>query len=856
MKLTGLPLFLIVALFAAPPRAANAADAERAQATRPTPAEQRAMQPSADWLVLEPVGQYGRAPVHTDALEAAIIAERWRPPQPGDKVRVSESVERTWQEVAPDEQGWVRHPALRGGYACLTVECEAERVMILEAAGHSTVYVNGVPRAGDPYATNWVRLPVRLRSGTNTLLFHVGRGRVRAGLVDPRAPAEFNTRDLTLPDILRGNPDPPGQTWAALPVINATDRPLSGLVIEASCVGGTPVRTELPPIPPLSTRKVGWRIGLPPELPEAKELEVRLELRARLEDGSEELLDTAELKLSVRRPQETHKRTFISAIDGSVQYYAATPAESQADEPLALFLTLHGAGVEASGQARAYAPKSWGHVVAPTNRRPFGFDWEDWGRLDALEVLELACRRWRIDPRRIYLTGHSMGGHGVWQLGAQFPDRFAAIGPSAAWPDFWSYAGAAEYENPTPIEQILMRAVSPSRTLALSRNYLHFGVYILHGQKDDNVPVELGRLMRRHLAEFHPDFAYYERPGAGHWWGNACVDWPPLFDFFRHHVRPASSAVRHIEFHTANPAVSASSHWVTIEAQQRQGEVSSVTIDLDLQQRRFRGTTGNVARLSIDLGLLAEPPPVGADSAPEPALPAGQPLTIELDGQKLENVPWPQDEPRLWLRHDTDGWLVISRPTANLKNPRRYGPFKQAFRQRFAFVYATHGTAADNAAAYNKARYDAETFWYRANGTVDLVADVDFDPAAERDRNVILYGNADTSAAWAALLGESPVQVHQGMVTVGRRELSGDLACLFIRPRPGSDRALVGVVAGTGPLGLRLTERLPYFVSGIAYPDCIVLGPEVLSDGTAGIRAAGFFGLDWSVENGDFAWRD
>ena len=22
-------------------------------------------------------------------------------------------------------------------------------------------------------------------------------------------------------------------------------------------------------------------------------------------------------------------------------------------------------------------------VVAPTNRRPFGFDWQDWGRLDA-----------------------------------------------------------------------------------------------------------------------------------------------------------------------------------------------------------------------------------------------------------------------------------------------------------------------------------------------------------------------------------------------------------------------------------------------------------------------------------------
>jgi hypothetical protein len=94
-------------------------------------------------------------------------------------------------------------------------------------------------------------------------------------------------------------------------------------------------------------------------------------------------------------------------------------------------------------------------------------------------------------------------------------------------------------------------------------------------------------------------------------------------------------------------------------------------------------------------------------------------------------------------------------------------------------------------------------------------------------------------------------------VTIGAREIIGeDLACLFVRPRPGSDRALVGVVAGTGTAGVRLTERLPYFISGVGYPDCVVLGSEVLRDGTAGVRVAGFFGNDWSVESGDFAWRE
>jgi dienelactone hydrolase len=827
-----------------------------ARAAQGSPSPQAGLGLGGQWLLIERVGTRGRVPVHTDPIEAEIVAGRWSAPQAGDTVRVSDEVVKTWQEATPDEEGWLKHEALRGGYACWTVPAESERVMLLDAAGHSMVYVNGVPRAGDPYSTGWIQLPVRLNAGTNTFLFLVGRGQLRARLVEPESAVVFNTRDTTLPDLIRGEPGP---VWAALAVINAMDEPMANLAIEALCGSVGPIRTALPVITKMSTRKMGFQIPHPPEVESGT---VGVELRLlRVTEQDEQLMHTAGLELSVRDPQDKHKRTFVSEIDGSVQYYAVTPAhpEAESDSPLALFLTLHGAGVEAMGQARAYSHQTWGHVVAPTNRRPYGFDWEDWGRLDALEVLAIAQRQWNIDPQRIYLTGHSMGGHGVWQIGVMAPDLFAAIGPSAAWPEFWSYGGAAEYAEPTPIEQILLRAVSPSRTLTLSRNYLHYGVYVLHGEKDDNVPVSLARQMRALLGEFHPDFAYYERPGAGHWWGNACVDWPPMFDFFKYHTRPAAEEVRHIEFHTANPGVSASSHWVTIAAQSRQLEPSSIRLLFDPQARKFSGTTENVARLALDLTELSalRQRDVNGETVDATVLPAGDPLTVELDQQTLEDIPWPADEPRIWLRRDGERWTVVTRPPASEKGPHRYGPFKQVFRHRFLFVYGTHGSEAQKGAAQDKARYDAETFWYRGNGAADVIPDILFDPSQDRDRNVILYGNADTNAAWPALLGNSPVQVRRGAVTIGSREISGDcLACLFIRPRPGSDRALVGAVAGTGPAGVRLAERLPYFVSGVAYPDCIVLGPEVLASGTAGIRVAGFFGLDWEVESGDFAWRE
>ena len=282
-------------------------------------------------------------------------------------------------------------------------------------------------------------------------------------------------------------------------------------------------------------------------------------------------------------------------------------------------------------------------------------------------------------------------------------------------------------------------------------------------------------------------------------------------------------------------------------------------MSFDPKLRKFSGKTDNVARLALDLTKLSRPRrrEVKGEQTDTAILPAGEPLTVELDGQTLENLPWPEPEPRVWLSHVGDTWTVSGKPSPALKGPHRYGPFKQVFRNRFVFVYGTRGTAEENAWSFAKARYDAETFWYRGNGTVDIVPDTGFDPARDRDRSVILYGNAVTNGAWKALLADNPVQVRPGAVLIGSCEIAGDdLACLVVRPRPGSDRALVGVVAGAGMAGMRLTDRLPYFVSGVAYPDCVVIGADALVAGTDGVRAAGYFGIDWSVASGEFAWRE
>ncbi|MGE5359860.1 MAG: prolyl oligopeptidase family serine peptidase [Bacteroidales bacterium] len=788
-------------------------------------------------LVLAPLGSYGRSAVPTDLVAWQLATGAFREPRAGDVVGPDESARtQTWTRLEAGADGWMQNRALNGGYFWVVVNSERARTMVLDASGYYAVRVNGEPRGGEKYGTDWVRHPVHLRAGRNTMLFQGERGRLRARLFDPPAPAFFTDSDATLPDLIVGEA---GTRWAGVRLVNTTDETLDRIEVSYTIAGRTGTVAVPASVAPLMTRKLAVPLtaDAPPVAGPAT-----LVLTAKARAGRR-TVTTPECALKLKTVLSTshHVRTFVSEIDDSVQYYAVAPLASAsslaAGTRPALVVSLHGAGVEAVNQARAYKSKDWAWIVAPTNRRPYGFDWEDWGRLDALEVLEDAARRFNTDPARTYLTGHSMGGHGTWQIGATAPDLWAAIAPSAGWHSFSSYGGGPAYKDPTPVETILVRANHPGETPALARNMLHYGVYMLHGDSDDNVPVAQARFMRELLARFHPDFAYYERPGAGHWWGDECVDWPPLFEFLKRHVRVDDADGNHVEFVTADPGISATSKWVTIVEQQHPREYSRVTIDRDPKARTFKGSTENVARLAL-------------------AVPAdAKPWSVELDGAKL-----PSDAgtsaATLHVERGAAGWHIASAPEPGSKGPQRAGGFKDAFRHHVVLVYGTQGTAEENARSFNKARFDAEAFWYRGNGSLDIVADRAFDPAKEPDRNVVLYGNADTNAAWKPLLAGSPVEIRNGRARVGDREFAGtDLGAYFVRPRPGSRLASVGAVAWTGAAGWVAASPVQYFISGAGFPDLLLFSTDMLRRGTRGVHAIGWFGNDWSIEHGEFEWN-
>ena len=540
---------------------------------------------------------------------------------------------------------------------------------------------------------------------------------------------------------------------------------------------------------------------------------------------------------------DKYTSTFISNIDGSLQYYAVAPQLPSFAKGAALFLSVHGAGVEAIGQAKAYHSKDWGTIVAATNRRPRGFNWEDWGRLDALEVLSLAKKKFAPDPQHIYLTGHSMGGHGTWFLGATYPGKWAAIGACSGYPtlkDYGSADGLIPDSSSSPIEQILLRSGNQSDVIKLVTNYKPLGVYILHGDSDKVVPVKYARQMRALLGNFHTDMSYYEYPGGVHWFGDQSVDWKPMFDFFKWHSLPADSAVNSVDFMTANPGISSAYHWVSIQQQEHPLQFSHIQLQRNKTEKTISGITENTRVLKLDCKDFNK----------------GDRINIKLDSSQAVGYSISGTNDSLFLQKENGKWMVAPKPGMDQKGPQRYGTFKDAFNNHMIFVYGTIGNKEENEWSYNKAKYDAETWYYRGNGAVDIIADKEFSLAAYKDRGVILYGNKTTNAAWF-LLKDCPIQVERNKISAAHETWQGDdLAAYLVWPIRSSAIASVAVISGTGIKGMNAANANQYFAGASGFPDFMIYKLTMIDLGTDGIKMAGFFDNSWALSGTDFIEKD
>lgn len=785
-------------------------------------------------LVISGVTRYGREAIYTDQLAYKLFSNTLE--QPAEKKLFGKNERGQdifWEPVTADSLFRFRtrgggFGGAAGGYYYLTYESDKEATALLNIKGNSSLFFNGEPHGGDAYSSGWLYIPVKIKKGTNEL--YIRAGQMTADLIPVTQPVFISTPDSTMPSVVLTHDN--NELQGAVVIVNAGNKELKGLSLRSS-VNGKEKIVSLPVIPGMSTRKIIFSIDASTVVAKGT---VGCHLRLLDKDKT---IDEKNISLDVVEPSSKYSETFVSDIDGSLQYYAVTPQLNGPQKNTALFLSVHGAGVEAIGQARAYQSKDWGTLVAATNRRPRGFNWEDWGRLDALEVFEIAKQKFSPNPQQIYLTGHSMGGHGTWFLGATYPDKWAAIGPAAGYPTLKGYGsadGLIPDSSRSAAEQILLRASNPSDVLKLVNNYRSLGVYILHGDADRTVSVNYARQMRKLLGEFHADMSYYEYPGGEHWFGDQSVDWKPMFEFFKWHRIAADTSFDKIEFVTANPGVSASYRWTAIEQQEHPLQYAKLNLSRNRKTSVIAGTTENVQLLKLKLKEFG----------------SNKNISITLDQSPAIAYTTTQPEDSIYLSKENGAWKKVSLPGAQNKSPLRYGTFKDPFNHRMIFVYATAGSAEENQWSFDKARFDAETWYYRANGAVDLVADKDYSWENYIGRNVIIYGNASTNRAWKILLGDCPIQVDRNKITAGEQSFTGnDLAAYFTWPIKRSPVNSVGVIGGTGLAGMRATLGNQYFAGGSGFADYMIFSLDMLTKGSDGIKMAGYFDNNWRLTSNE-----
>lgn len=173
------------------------------------------------------------------------------------------------------------------------------------------------------------------------------------------------------------------------------------------------------------------------------------------------------------------RRGFRSAMDGTLQPYAvhvAATLDRSARRPLVVY--LHGsASDETDLFTHAFVASDGAIAIAPFGRGPSHGWHEGHAQTDVAEAVDDAVASYGADEARIVLAGFSMGGYGVYRTFLETPERYRAVASFSGAPSLGSSDG------PDFLDE---------KNLDVFREV---PVFIFHGAKDRNLPVEPVRLL-------------------------------------------------------------------------------------------------------------------------------------------------------------------------------------------------------------------------------------------------------------------------------------------------------------------------------------------------------------------------
>ncbi len=160
------------------------------------------------------------------------------------------------------------------------------------------------------------------------------------------------------------------------------------------------------------------------------------------------------------------------------------PPTYQASRAHALVVCLHGFGFTGEEYLERWRSRLGEDYVLACPTYPSGAWFTRRAEELVLETIRQAERRYHIDSDRVFLTGMSNGGIGAWLIGMHHAPLFAGIAPMASG-----------------LDDVLMPFLANLRSTP---------VYIIHGEKDQVMPVDLSRSIARELDVLGYPYVYRE----------------------------------------------------------------------------------------------------------------------------------------------------------------------------------------------------------------------------------------------------------------------------------------------------------------------------------------------------------
>lgn len=537
-------------------------------------------------------------------------------------------------------------------------------------------------------------------------------------------------------------------------------------------------------------------------------------------------------------------RAYTSELDGRLQPYVAfIPPSYKRDvsKSMPLVITFHGLESQPEHALRAVIGEAADDAIVSAHAARHLPSFPDYGVLlaapwgygkagqrqlgehDVLRVVREMRESYRVDERRISITGASLGGTVSFVVPLHYPDIFSASAPLCGYPNLltWNSVRSAPH---TPWEDVLLQ----KRYIGnYAENGLHLPLHIVHGGLDGP---ERSRVIADRYRELGYAHKFDVQDDLDHnVWDYGYED-GRMIAWLKSRVRPerpsrvrlATGEYRYFK-----------AYWVRLIAISDASTIASIDARVDEKSGEVKVATRNVDAFALDLSGFA--------------IPSGARAVI--DGKTEQKIPLPEKAQNIFFtRAGAGGSFQLSETEPSRtgkKRPGVSGPLDDILRHPVLIVYGTQDPAqtdANRRVAEHFASYD---HW--AYARFPVAADIE---AAETDiakKSLILIGGPTSNRVTADFLSALPVRFEANALTVrGKRYEGRDVGVSLIHPHPKNEAEYVVLHAGVGERGTLASRHLPQLVPDYLVYDgrITVQRGELLLDKRV-VLDGGFFDQNW-----------